>query len=240
MTFRVGTGTPRYYYGQPAWGPNDVHETVTPPTLRIDDMGPSWTFVGGDSYVHSNASDTPSVIPLNAQHVTLTAWVRPASLGNYRGIIATRGSDDVCMLLSGAGGNPLGYLWQNTGTDFDVASGLTLTVDRWHFCSVSIWPAAALLTTWDHVNGLRTYRDAHTHAAKTTDSTLSIGRDPSASALIGSITDARIYDRALEVDELLAMATSARWDLYAQTRPFWMDAVEAAAGGGRRFVLTRL
>lgn len=238
MTFRVGTGTPRYFYGQPAWGATDVHETVTAPTLRLDDIGPSWTFVGGDSYVHTGASDAPPVLPPSAQHMTLTAWVRPASVGSYRGILATRGADDVCMLLSGASGNPLGYLWQNTGTDFDVASDLTLTVDQWHFCSVSIWPAAALLTTWDHINGLRTYRDTHTHAAKTTDATLSIGKDPSASAWLGSIADARVYDRPLEVAELLAMATSARWDLYGPTRPFLLD-VLAATGNPARIIFEK-
>ena len=232
--------SPRYFYGR--YHIDQGALSTDPPTFTLTNDGYVGACIdfdgpGGAAGIQYNTfgeSDAP-VLSASVDCCSLSAWFTAESLTAYHALISTRGGDDIELHLSGGAGNPLTYTWQNDGSDYDAATGLTISTDgRWYLGVMTIRPDRARVYTWDAVDGLRSYEHTAAKAAKTTGNDLYIGRSPVGSRYWdGKMADARLYEgRELQPADVLAMALPAtRWELYGSSRRFWNYGRTAVAAG---------
>jgi hypothetical protein len=138
-------------------------------------------------------------------------------------------------LLSGAAGNPLTFSWNNGASEYDAASGLTLTTGAWHF-AVAAYAGTSTTLYLSGPNGLASYVIGSLTDNSKTPSAWYAGYDSAVGGreLDGEFCDLRIYNRALSSAEVWALYDPrTRWDLYQQpTRRLWIDTAAAPATGG--------
>jgi len=143
-----------------------------------------------------------SDVNLNANTVTLTAWVKPsASQNGWAGIIFSRSSSAMGLNVGDAG--ELRYHWN--GSKWGWNSQLVPPADQWTFVALVVEPAKATM----YMNtgaGFQSAVNVSTHLAEAFGTTY-VGLDPSRSArhFKGAIDEVRMYSQALSQSELQAI-----------------------------------
>ncbi len=236
---------PKRYYGNQSFDADTTSRQTlagTAPTWVVDRWGThglalDFTQNGALKYETDTGQNQPTVLPGSTNQLTVTAWVQADSLANYRGIVTTASGARAFLLVSGASGNPLGYVWTNSGNDFNAASGLNFDTSggTWQFIALVVTPTAGTLYMGNEANGFRSFTNTETHSATDFSSAWDIilGDDRGNSRFWdGRIADVRIYERSLSAGELYQMWDPVtRWDLYRQPTSRWfaMAGVSQAA-----------
>jgi hypothetical protein len=164
-------------------------------------------------------------------------WLKASALSQYRGLFV--GASPLWGLtLSSAGGNPLAYLWEATGDEYDAPSGLVMTVGAWHFAAMAVTTTDATLYLGTPSTGtLASWTNTKTHTAKAVAGTHCIGAD----RLIGlrywggSVNDVALFDRALSAAELFALYNLSRAGYPIVLGRVARRLATAAVGGGGAF-----
>lgn len=172
---------------------NQNHGILTNgPVWSPSKFGGSLDFDGSDDYIQ-----TPIDTVLTS--ATFTAWVRFKSFVNWSGIISSRGTDTTQMIIDNSSAE-LRYNW-NDGT-FGFSTGLSLTLNKWLFCAVSVNPNSATVYLGEG-GSLSSSTNTTSHSATIFDNA-EIGRDSATGArnLDGILDETRIYNRALSASEI--------------------------------------
>ena len=150
--------------------------------------------------------------PSSVTAALITAWIRPISLASYNGILETRtGGHLLGLLLSGAAGNPLTYTWEGLSDEYNAATGLSLTLNRWHFVSMSVTPTAATVYLYGP-SGFQSWTNTKTHNAQTMAVEWNFGYDsatPGSREWDGQVDDLRVYSRAFSEREIIDLCRNS-------------------------------
>jgi hypothetical protein len=173
----------------------------------------SLNFDGTDDYV--------GILDANSLHLTtgmtLSAWIKPTDVANYRQIISKFGSSGNYsheIMLAPTGELRMDVSGNGTNDQSLVTSGLGLTSGNWYHIAGTFNAGRVTL----YVNGVQ---QATTTLSVTSlypgTTNPSIGRDPAGSQFFkGNIDDARIYNRALSAAEVKALYnTPQTWNVTA-------------------------
>ena len=167
-------------------------------------FGRAVTFDGVNDFVLTSGADFKS------NTATITAWVKPDGTQlPYAGIVSNR--DGSAGNLNYKDNNHLGYHWPGGSYAWD--SGLTTPDGVWTFVALVVRPTKATIYTYDGSTlDFSVYTSSH--GACSFYGTPSIGRDDyvknTARFYKGAIDDVRIYNIALDTDQLLEIADGGR------------------------------
>lgn len=205
----------------------------------------SCTWLGSGKYGSAltfNGSSSSVSIPamnLNANTVTLTAWVkRNGSQTSWDGLVFCRAGSTVAGMHFGTA-NELRYTWDNAGGSYNFNSGLTLPDNAWTFCAVVVEPTRAVL--YISTNGvLAAATNTLNHPAEAFDGTTYIGQDSTGGRFFnGSMDDVRIYRSALSAAQLVQVFNNSAVSGF--TAPvFASDPVALPGAAEGRFYTTPL
>lgn len=197
-------------------GNNGTANNVTATANRNGKANSAYHFDGQSSYIVVKDN---SKLRLSNNDVTLNAWVNLDSYGNSFGYnILTKhysGNDNGWAWgITGTGFTPTGIVTYGTGGTSASARGNTIvSVDQWHM--VTVVYRINLQKAYIYVDDvLDNITSAFPPANPTVDAMLYIGRDdpsvPSTGYFFrGSLDDIRIYNRALSLNDIHALYTSA-------------------------------
>lgn len=158
----------------------------------------SWTpFNGWDSPGSDTAGVSPYLsadMPLSSTATATVSCVFIArSVANYRGLTFSRSPGTIGLILSGASGFPLTYMWEGSADEYLGATGLTVPTDVPCLGVLSVTPTAATV----YLGNLRTgvissWTNTKTHNTKST-TTWQIGRDNSNGGHVGTMNSVRLW-----------------------------------------------
>jgi len=101
---------------------------------------------------------------------TIEVWLKADSKDAFDGLVTAGFS--LGLLLSGVGGNPLTYMWENTSDEWNAGTGLAITNGTTYYGAVAISPTEAIVylntTSWTNTK---------IHSAKNINVAWIIGRD---------------------------------------------------------------
>lgn len=165
---------------------------------------------GGVSAVAPNVLiSTPRFVSLNS--VTIILCFQADAVGTYNGLFISRtGGGSTCgILISGHG--HIGYLWEDTTDEYDVASGLVTSIGRWYFVALVVTPTAATIYQGDFATGgWNSFTNTKTHNVKTC-ALWRLGADVEINTgLDGRIDDASIWNTSIPESTLRARFSEAR------------------------------
>lgn len=128
---------------------------------------------------------------------TISAWIYATSLANYYTVFQFD-SLEVGILLSGGAGNPITYIWMDTADEYNANTGLTVTLNTWHYVVAVITPTAATVyldeSSWSNTKS---------HTAKNLNDGFGIGRDTD--------TSGRYWRGALDEVRISSTSRSSTW-----------------------------
>ena len=186
----------------------------TCPTWVEGKYGGGLSFDGGDDYV--DAGDIDSLDGVS--QFTLSAWVKPASFGNWKRVVSKDGApsvnEGICMGTgSGVGSNDVAMVIHPTGADWALGSttGDILVIGEWHH-----WVMVFNGSGADNAERLKFYFDGiqqsltfagNVNIPATTPITsypVRIGEQNATdhNGLNGSIDDVRIYNYARTAEQI--------------------------------------
>jgi hypothetical protein len=177
-------------------------------------QGASWS-TGPSGYslklVRASAQyvSVPNIIqgPTSTVTATMACWVNPASLGGYYGIMETRIASPatfIALLLSGSPGNPVTASWNNTGAEYDAATGLTLNIGEWAFVAATVSGTSLTVYRGSPTLGLGRFSITLSSTARDLSKAWVFGQD---TAVTGRSWDGQLdgfflYNRALSAVEI--------------------------------------
>jgi glucose/arabinose dehydrogenase/PKD repeat protein len=176
--------------------------------------GPTWTADGkyGGALSFDGVNDTVTVADSAGLDLTtagtLTAWVRPTTLGAWRQAILKErpGGLTYALYATGQSGNRPNGTLSVGGGDRGVAAPAALADNAWSHLALSYDGAAMRL----YVNGAQVATRAQTGAMATSNGPLRIGGNSVwGEYFAGQIDEARVYDRALTAAEIVTDSASA-------------------------------
>ena len=193
------------------YGNNGTASGVLPAANRFGIQNAADSFNGVNSRITVN--DSPS---LRLATITISAWVKPASLGTDRKIVGKNynsSSSDSYNLGIYSNNKIEFWIRSNGGVNYGVRSvsgGTAVDTGIWYHV-VGVYDGNAVTT---YLNG---HIDRRSVVGAVTipynASPLLIGQTPTAGYLKGLIDDIRIYDRALCDAEILALYTMNGWHI---------------------------
>jgi hypothetical protein len=157
------------------------------------------------------------VLPWNLKTntVTLTAWINPSGGQNgNEGLVFCRGGTTVAGLgySSPAGGNALGYNWNNEPDTFNWNSGLTPPPSQWSLVALVVTPTKATVYMLN-ASGLAASQHVYNHASLAFEGTTLIGDDPAGTGgnrtFNGKIDDVAVFNRELSPSDIMALYSAA-------------------------------
>lgn len=164
-------------------------------------------------------------LPLTAVPLSLVAWAASTDPNNTQDVIylgghtlATASMDRWSLNFGGAtAGDPIRAISVSGGTARTAVTGTGYTAGRWHHVA-AVFTSSTLREAYIDGNATGTNTQTSVPGAP---SRLSMGSGWASSALtadfVGTVAEARIYNRALTSAEILAQYDPAtRWDLYWQ------------------------
>jgi hypothetical protein len=153
---------------------------------------------------------------LNANTVTLTAWINPAaSQAPFTGLIACVGGNDGSLFnftgSTDANGNEtLGYSWASDYETYSWDSGIAPPDNQWSFVALTVTPTNATVYIIN-TNGVLTSVHTHNHAVEPFAANSFIGTDPyspTTRGFGGIIDEVAVFGRALSAGEVSALYDS--------------------------------
>lgn len=140
--------------------------------------------------------------------ITFVCWLKGWRQSQWAGIIVSRGSNDIWMGFGN--GDALTYVWNNNDPQtYNWAGGPVIPQDKWSMLAVTIDPEK--VTAYAYSDGeLSSGTNEMPHIEQIVDD-LKFGWDECCGAdrhVSGLIDEVMIYDRALNEDEILQLATS--------------------------------
>lgn len=161
--------------------------------------GASRDFDGTDDQISIAVAGSESVT-----NFTAAAWVNADAVGLYYGIAENRQGGGLRGLLISAI-LKVTYCWENTADEYGADSGLSLTLNAWHFVAVRVTPTEAIVYMSPPGGGaFSTWTNTKTHNSKEIKGTWTIGNDPSDSLRFfnGRIAYVHFYNRTVTEAEL--------------------------------------
>ncbi len=179
------------------------------PGFETDNLSITLTNAEPNSWV------TVPALNLDANTVTITAWINPSGaqtassaifFSRAGGTVAGLGFDDTGL-------GELAYTWANNGATYGFLSGLTPPQGIWSFVAVVIEPSQATLYV-DNANGTAASVNLVTNAVQSFSGPSEIGNDPYDSTagtrtFEGLIDEVTVYNQALSATEISALYTAA-------------------------------
>lgn len=163
------------------------------------------TWAGTYSYSASNGGYLSStngyatVSLSNAAYTSLSfaGWFYFTARSGYAGLLFNRyGSGSTTAMSFNSGGTTLGYHWNDDAGTYGYSSGLSLPVNTWLYCGLSVSPTTAIF----YVNGQSVTR-SYSHASTTIGAGLNVFRDPEGRYLSGRIATVTAYSSALAISD---------------------------------------
>jgi hypothetical protein len=199
-------------------------------------QGASWS-TGPSGYslklVRASAQyvNVPALIqaPTSTVTATMACWVNPLSLGGYYGIMETRIASPatfIALLLSGSPGNPVTASWNNTGAEYDAASGLTLNIGEWAFVAVTVAGTSLTVYRISPTLGLRAFSITLSSTARDLSKTWVFGQDTAVTGRSwnGQMDGFLIYGRSLSAFEISLLYEDS-FQMYRRRRPVLVPSV---------------
>lgn len=158
---------------------------------------------------------------LNANNVTMTAWVKPNGPQTAYSGIVFQWANSPALTYSGLmvgkdGGMQLGYTWANTASTYDFPSTVTLTDGQWQFIAVAVSPTSATLCA-DDGSTFQTAVNTTTHAVQGFQGVTHIGMDPFTPTVFnGDIDEVAVFNRTLNVGEIYSLYAAGKGELPPQ------------------------
>ncbi|MFZ0828411.1 MAG: LamG-like jellyroll fold domain-containing protein [Verrucomicrobiia bacterium] len=166
------------------------------------------------AYFTNNMANSQITLPplnLNANTVTITAWLKPLGpQNNSAGIVFSRAGTTVaglCYTGTQLNGNyTLGYNWNNESGAYSWNSGLVAPLGQWSFVALSVGPSSATLYLMN-TNGIVSATHAYTHVVQNFDGITLIGDDSSdggngSRSFNGAIDDVAVFKSTLSLNQL--------------------------------------
>jgi hypothetical protein len=168
--------------------------TLSTATFSGSGRTAAYVFSGSGSILSDNNAGVSAAVSR-----TLTCWVRFTSKAIH------------CVLSIGANGTNTGYSLETSNTvwlfgygNSGTASTITYNINEWyHVALVGSFVSGTTLSSSLYING--TLRQTHSNASiNTTNSVFRIARNPAGTlSLNGSVSQAKIYNRALSSKDIL-------------------------------------
>lgn len=147
---------------------------------------------------------------VSTPNATFIAWVKPlATLPEFTGIMISRASSLMGLMVSNHASRPLTCLW--VGAEYSANTGLSFTTGLWHMCAATIH-GATLTIYLCSAAGIKTYAPALSSTTNTLAGAWWLGVDPAAPGARnwpGLIGDSYIYTRALGKSEIMQVFSGA-------------------------------
>ena len=179
--------------------------SATGATWEPSDKGGAVSLNGSTGTVNWTQNRTVST-----PDATFIAWVKPlAALPAYAGIMISRASSFLGLIVSDHASRPLSCLW--TGVEYSTNTGLTFTTGLWHMCAATVH-GATLTIYLCSAEGIRTYAPSLGSTTNTLAGAWWLGVDPAVPGSrnwLGLIGDSYIYTRALDKSEIMQVFSGA-------------------------------
>ncbi len=129
----------------------------------------------------TNSWVTIPALNLNANTMTITAWIYPmGSQADFTGLLFCRSGTTVAGLNYGGSGSgsagTIGYTWNNLMSTWNWNSGLVPPANQWSFVAVAVQPSQAVVYLFT-LNGLQTATNILTHPVQSFAGLGTIGTD---------------------------------------------------------------
>jgi hypothetical protein len=159
---------------------------------------------------NQGSANSAVVIPplnLTTTNFTLVAWLNPADLETWRGVIYSRGSGGNVAGFNLAGNaNELHYTWKDSYWDWNT--GLVLPSNAWSFAAMVVEPTKATVYLGAPGKALASAVNVAPHDAMSFSGSLSFGQDSAGGGYFsGMIDEVSLFNRSLtptEVESLYA------------------------------------
>lgn len=161
-------------------------------------------------------------------------FMRTETLAAYDCLMVSAPDGLQGLIISGAGGTPLTYMWENTADEWNGATGLTMTQNVWHF--------GALTVTGTEANvylDRSSYNNTKTHTTKDL-TTFDIGREETEGKYWGGrVNEAYMWNRALSEKELGIVRDQPFAVTMRRITPLFVPTAAASAAGFYYYTLIR-
>jgi hypothetical protein len=146
-------------------------------------------------------------------------WVNLDAFSSYTPLVNSRTDTFQALLLAGSAGNPVGYGWENTSDEFDVASGLFVSTGVWTLVGVTITPTAATLYRRETGGALESFTNTKTHNGKN-PADWYFGYDFGiATRLNGRLAEVGMWNTDLSLADWQLLAAGVR---ALDVKPYWL------------------
>ncbi|MGP8322149.1 MAG: LamG domain-containing protein, partial [Methanosarcinaceae archaeon] len=197
-----------------AAGYGDTHDSgwntnATPNVFAPDNMGQSgraMSFDGASDYV--NCGDDESLDITEA--ITISAWVKTDDKTSFKGILCKEDSGGVYNYLIYVMDSSFRFQSYNGRVLFSATTGAIISENTWYYVVGTFDESLGSLNGKIYLDGELKGQYTYTSPLPTNNANVSIGKYGTAE-FNGSIADVRIYNRALEPEEITM--------LYEQYRP---------------------
>jgi len=186
------------------WSGHALHGTISGAPEWIDGVaGAAVSLDGADDYF-----TTPAPVDVNSNTVTFTAWIKPAKVHGWAGIIFSRDTAPSVAGLNLKADNQLSYHWAANADTYGFNSTLVPLMNEWSFVALVIEPERATF----YLNGTDiTAENAIAHPATPLTAGIALGYDPTGTRRFGgAMDDLRLYSRSLtgaEIEQVMAAGT---------------------------------
>lgn len=141
--------------------------------------------------------------------VTFVAWINGWKQSDWAGIVVSRGTSQTWVGFGPS--DTLTYVWNNNSPNtYSWAGAPSIPQEKWAMGAITIEPDKATSYVYSDADGLNQGENEIPHIVETIDN-LKFGWDECCGAerhFKGLIDEVMIYDRALDEDEVLQLATA--------------------------------
>ena len=143
----------------------------------------------------------------------INGWKANEDMWTFTGIVFSRSGDPDATGIHFGNNDTIHYTWNDNANDtWDWEGGPQIPKNEWAMVAVAIEPSKATAYVYTDANGLQSAVNEIPHIEETVDA-LQFGHDPTIAIsprhFKGTIDEVGIYDRALSVEDIRALATSA-------------------------------
>jgi hypothetical protein len=171
--------------------------------------GPTYSSADGGSIVFDGSNDFVQCTgSLTVTAATFVTWIRRnGNQGQYDGILFSRGTNTTGMNFFSS--NQLGYHWNDSGSTYNWASGLTIPDLTWCMIAISVTNTAATAYLCQ-TSGTTTATNTVGHASSVLNDIKLAVDDAAARYFAGNIAIAQLYNIALSADQVSQNFTADR------------------------------
>ena len=139
-------------------------------------------------------------LELNSRTMSITMWVKTEEVTTNPGLVFSR-AGSTCAGLWLGGNNELRYNWNGMRGTWFWDSGLIVPLHTWTFVALVLEREQVALYTHDGTR-MKSVIRSHRHGQEEFDGITHIGHDPRWSTVKGAIDEVRIFDYALDREEV--------------------------------------